>query len=79
MNNQTLPVPNPNDWSTYSGAAALLGVSTRTVKRMVADGRLRAYAPIGAHNGGHLLWVPEVVELAYAIARARGAGRLAVR
>lgn len=70
MKQQTLPLPNPGDWATKTGAAELLGVTWHTVGRMIADGRLTAYAPLGARNSEHLLWVPELLELVNARARA---------
>lgn len=75
MNVQTLPFPNPGDWATKSGAATLLDVSLVTLNRMIADGRLTAYAPLGARGDQHLLWVPEVIELVAArrrVATAQG-------
>lgn len=75
MNNQTLPIPNPGDWATHAGAALLLDVSTATVKRMARDGRLIAYAPMGARPDQHLFWVPAVLQLVEAIARSRPATR----
>jgi hypothetical protein len=70
MNQQVLPLPNPQDWATKAGAATLLDVNLRTIDRMIEDGRLTAHAPIGARNAERLLWVPEVVELVNARRRA---------
>lgn len=47
MNNQTLPIPNPGDWLTLNAAAEFLGVSRRTLLRMVEKRALTAYSPYG--------------------------------
>lgn len=70
MSQQVLPLPNPGDWATKAGAAALLDVNLRTIDRMIEDGRLTPHAPLGARNAEHLLWVPEVLELVKARKRA---------
>jgi excisionase family DNA binding protein len=57
------PSPNPDDWTTISGAARMLYVSERTVHRMIEDGRLRAYE-FHACPGSRFLWAPQVQQLA---------------
>lgn len=49
MNSPMLPIPNPTDWMTTEAAAALLGVSRRTVERLSAGyrPRLTPYKPYG--------------------------------
>jgi hypothetical protein len=76
MENQTLPLPNPGDWISPRGAAAILRTSVRTVHRRMADGRLKSYLPYGALDlpSNHILWRPEVKELGKALALARGDG-----
>jgi excisionase family DNA binding protein len=76
MNAQTLPLPNPEDWCSVAGAARLLGVSRRTVERMVLDGRLTGYTPYGGSHrvSAKLLWMPEVRQLSQALARVRRPG-----
>ena len=71
MNAQTLPLPNPGDWTTVDGACEILGVSRRTVARMVAAQVLTAYRVRGAGRREILLWVPEVREVAQARKRVR--------
>jgi|SRR5215207_8573699 len=73
MNAQTLPLPNIGDWCAIAGAARRLKCSRRTVERMVADGRLTGYWPEGAPKraASALLWKPQVLELAEALARVR--------
>jgi excisionase family DNA binding protein len=73
MNAQTLPLPNVGDWCAIAGAAARLKVSRRTVERMVLDGRLTGYWPEGAphRTAAALLWKPQVIELAEALAKVR--------
>jgi excisionase family DNA binding protein len=75
MNNQTLPLPNPGDWCAVAGAAQLLGVSRRTVERMIVDGRLVGYVPYGGSRrvASQILWMHEVRDLAAALARVRRA------
>lgn len=60
-----LPLPNPGDWITITGAADLLGCSRRTVGRMVAGGQLHAYPPRHGllEQPLLLLWYPEVQEV----------------
>jgi hypothetical protein len=74
MSEQTLPLPNPGDWISPRGAAAILRVSVRTVHRKMAAGRLTSYLPYGAVDApsNHILWRPEVKELGKALALARG-------
>jgi len=73
MNAPMLPLPNPEDWCAITGAAKRLGVSTRTVERMVLDGRLRGYWPEGAPERPYsaMLWKAQVIELADALERVR--------
>lgn len=61
------PSPNPQDWTTVSGAARMLFVSERTVLRMIEDGRLTGHE-FHACRGSRFLWVPDVK----ALAEARG-------
>ena len=67
MNQQTLPIPNPQDWCTWAYAAHRLGVARQTVVNMVGDGRLTEYRN---HGGAPMLWLPELEELAAARKRA---------
>jgi excisionase family DNA binding protein len=46
---RTLPAGDPEPLLTKRGVSALLGVSERTVDRLVASGKLRAYR-IGGHR-----------------------------
>lgn len=76
MDNQTLPLPNPGDWLTVGAAATRLRKSRRTVERYVALGTLTGYWPEGAvkRAGSAMLWRPQVLELAAALDKVRGAG-----
>lgn len=56
MNNMTLPLPNPNDWLDHDGVAAALGVTRRTVDRLLAGGTINVYR-IGTQR---LFWRGEV-------------------
>lgn len=62
MKRDTLPIPNPTDWLTTKGAAFLLGMSPRSVERMVERGALRAYRPYGApkEKAAAMFWRAEV-------------------
>lgn len=62
MNNMTLPLPNPSDWISVRGAAALLSASTRTVRRMIDTGVLTGHRPLGAYGERPplMLWRAEV-------------------
>lgn len=68
MNNMTLPLPNPHDWMSVRGAANLLRMSTRTVRRMADAGVLTAYRPIGGpdEQPTPMLWRAEVETVLYA-------------
>jgi hypothetical protein len=44
----TLPIPDVTAWMTRAAAALLIGVSVRTVERMIEQAVLRAYVPHGA-------------------------------
>jgi excisionase family DNA binding protein len=68
MNNMTLPLPNPHDWISVRGAANLLRMSTRTIRRMVGAGVLTAYRPIGGidEEPPLMLWRAEVETVLYA-------------
>lgn len=44
------PDPAPRRWGSIHDVAMYLGVTTRTVRQMVADGRLTGY-----RNGGRLV------------------------
>ena len=37
------PPPKPRRWTGIEGTADYLGVTTRTVRNMIADGRIKAY------------------------------------
>jgi excisionase family DNA binding protein len=75
MNNQALPFPNPGDWVSIAGAAEMLGVSGRTVARMVDDGRLRSFLPEGAFDrpANRILWRADVDDLKCALLVVSGA------
>ncbi len=64
---QTLPLPNPGDWGTWTHVQTVLLVSRQTLVRMTEDGRLTLYR-IG--GGAPVFWMPEVRELAAARERA---------
>lgn len=76
MDNQTLPLPNPGDWVSVAGAAAITRTSVRTITRRIADKRLKAYLPFGAQDrpSNYILWRPEVVELGRAILKVKSGG-----
>lgn len=76
MNAQTLPLPNPGDWTTVPGAAQILGVDVSAVRRMIDAGVLTSYEFPGAGTR-RFLWVPEVRELAAARSRVRPTTRCA--
>jgi len=63
---QTLPIPNPGDWCSVDGAAALLQVSRSSVYRFAERKLLTMYYA----DTVPLLWRAEVTELATARARA---------
>lgn len=65
MMTETKLPPNPEDWTDTDGAARMLGRSRPTVYDMVERGVLVRY-----HAGSHaIFWVPEVREVAAALAR----------
>lgn len=74
MKAQTLPLPNLEDWCSLVGAAIILGVSRRTVERMIEDGRLTGYWPWGPGQrvGRAMLWRPQVETLADALKIVKG-------
>lgn len=63
MNNLTLPIPNPADWISLRAAAAILNMSTRSVRRMIEAGALTGYRPRGFLNEEPplMLWRAEVL------------------
>ncbi len=63
---QTLPLPNPGDWCSVDGAAALLQVTRSSVYRFYDKGLIKIHYV----NALPLLWKADVVELATARARA---------
>ena len=63
--NQTLPLPNPQDWVDTTGACRILGRSRATLHDMADRGVLRKYL-IGAVP---LYWAAEVREVAAALRR----------
>lgn len=63
----TLPLPNPDDWLDIDAAAAELGVSYRTVTRMLCDGRLRAHRLSGRTV---MVWRADLMSLREARERA---------
>jgi hypothetical protein len=77
MDNQTLPLPNPGDWVSVAGAAAITRTSIRTITRRIADGRIKAYLPYGAADrpSNYILWRPEVRELGLALLKVKGGDR----
>lgn len=62
MTRTDMPVPNPHDWLTIAGAAFLLGVSARTIARMLDAGQLSTFRPLADRPGAGpvMLWRPEV-------------------
>jgi len=64
---QTLPLPNPQDWADTRQAMMMLDVSRPTLHRWVTDGRLGDYK-IGTMR---VWWVAELQEMAAALARVR--------
>jgi excisionase family DNA binding protein len=77
MNQQTLPLPNPDDWLTKGRVARQLGVSRRTVDRMVDRGALTAYSPVGAYKEKvpAMFWHADVLRVLDARLRLSGARR----
>lgn len=75
MNNMTLPLPNPGDWVSVAGAAAILRCSVRTVTRRVREGRLKAYLPYGARDlpNNYILWRKDVADFGKALKLVRDA------
>lgn len=73
MNNQTLPLPNPDDWISVAGAAAICRISTRTVARRVKAGAIIAHLPYGAADRpqNYILWKPSVLQFGDALAKVR--------
>lgn len=63
MNQMTLAIPNPGDWLTRRGAAQVLGVSERTVERMVKRRTLTEHRPNGADGERvpGMFWAAEVL------------------
>lgn len=62
MNVQTLPLPNPGDWVTIDGAAAILGRTKKQVIRYVADQKIRGYRFEGAgpRLADRMIWRAEL-------------------
>lgn len=70
-------LPDLFDWVTIEAAAELLGVSRRTVHRMIADEKLRAYEPRCGRlelRRPTLLRYAEVMLMRQALQRVRGIG-----
>lgn len=63
---QQIAIADPGDWCTYAYAAEQLGVSLRTIARMVSDGRLAGFRPLlGKHESPRhktILYVPQLRE-----------------
>lgn len=59
---QQLPLPNPGDWMDHDQAAAFLGVTRRTIDRMIIKGSLTCYR-IGTQR---LFWCDELTRVAAA-------------
>lgn len=76
--NQQMMLANPNDWCTAAYAAEKIGVSLRTVYRLIKEGRLRAYVPRkGSRETGRrhtLLALEEVTTFATAHKLVNGGG-----
>jgi hypothetical protein len=62
------------DWCTVRGAAARLKVHDTTVRRMIREGRIKAYMPYAApdEDGPKLLYCHDVDQLAAARRRVKG-------
>lgn len=72
LQQDALPIPNPQDWLGVPAAARLLHCSRPHVYYLVKHGRLTGYTLDGASVT--MLWAAEVHELAAARLRVRGAG-----
>lgn len=67
-NEPQLPIPDVTAWTTRQWAAKEIGVSVRSVDRMVKSGTLRAYTPhvVDGEQAPVLLFKPEVEDVAEA-------------
>lgn len=65
---QTLAIPNPDDWIDINAAADLLGVTETTVRRFFASGALTRYKA----GRTTIVWRLEVMQLRAARQRVRG-------
>jgi hypothetical protein len=76
MNNMSLPLPNPYDWTTVAGAAELLSVDRRTVDRLILRGVLTGCNPYQAKGEKPvvMLWRAEVLEVRAARQKLAAAG-----
>jgi excisionase family DNA binding protein len=70
MKSSQLAFADPADWCTIAYAADRIGVSERTVRRMIAERKLNGRRPrVGPRESGArhmLLYVSEVAEVAEA-------------
>lgn len=73
---QALPLPNPNDWVTITGAAHFLGVHRRTIERMIERETLTGYRMWGAADEQvpQMIWKPELMQVKSARARVAAGG-----
>ena len=59
-----MAMANPSDWCTIGWAARKLGVSERSVRRYIDEGRLNAYEPrkLGGETPQRMLMVSQIEE-----------------
>jgi len=76
MNEQKLPIPNPEDWVTVDGAAKLLRKSKQQVIRYMADQRIASYRIYGSRDrlAERLLWRHDVEGYADALRTVKRPG-----
>jgi excisionase family DNA binding protein len=76
MKQSTLPLPNPNEWVTVSGAAHFMGVHRRTVERLIERGTLTGYRMWGApgEQVPVMVWRDELITVRNARQRAAAGG-----
>lgn len=76
MANTQLVFPSSKDFCTVAWAAELLGMSIRSVLRLVADGKLSSFSPlVGSHESGRhkrMLSADQVREYKRALSVVRG-------
>lgn len=73
----TLPLPDPGAWMTIKAVARLLGVTRKTVDRMLASERLTGYSPVADpdERAPVLIWRDDAMSMLSARNRVAGGAR----